>query len=343
MLGVEAPDCEAESELLTDSVADCEPVSHGVGVKEGAPVEEDRSLKEEMMLGETVLDSVPEIECREGEADGDSVVLTVDTSDLVSREEADWDALSLEEGLLLAVKPMVDDIDTDKAAVRVLNPEGVLEEETVPQDEEDSDGEPLEERLALGVEHVVGTEDPVCEKVCRGQNVADEDGDCAVLKVSVGVAVPQDVAETVIVPLGERLALDVEPMLGVVETECVAEGESWEGEADGDCVTLSVYDGEAVPHREKRGDRLLREEKLPHAVERVVGDVEGEGVAEKELAPERDCSGEPVSLDEAVKDKVPLGERLPLDVGHAAGELESEGVPESETQEGEADGDSVVL
>ena len=182
---------------------------------------------------------------------------------------------------------MLDVTEADSVAEGDLGPENDMEEEAVPHEVKEEDGVPLDEGLTVEEKQVVGTVVSVCDLEIGGQEAVDVDVSGA-LRENVGETVPHDVEEVDIVPLGERLALDVETKLREAAAERVDEMETQEAETDGDCVPLSECDCETDPHNEDKSVTLVRVEGLPLAVDRTLDVTEGEAVAEREVRPEGD-------------------------------------------------------
>jgi len=144
--------------------------------------------------------------------------------------------------------------------------------------------------------------------------------------------------------MGERLLLAVESALGEPEPVKLAEGESLEGEDEGDCVPLVVGVAKTVPLGEADCVEFPVGERLPLDVMHLLGDGEAVKVAGHEATPEGDLVGAaPVPLPGADGVAAPLAEALVLGVGHGLGELELERVTECESQEGDAECESVTL
>ena len=117
------------------------------------------------------------------------------------------------------------------------------------------------------------------------------DGDCVCVTVGVREAVPQEEADRVPLPLGEKLPVEEELLLG--ETEPVTEGECVL-QPEGDTDTLTVPEREAWP----------------------------EGVTDGDCVPQLEGVCEPVPQADADRDAEALGVKLPLDVAQALAEAE---------------------
>jgi hypothetical protein len=192
----------------------------------------------------------------------------------VPQDVADRQRVLLGDRLPLDVEQMLDVLETDTKDETELRPEGDIADEgdpltvevceTVPQDVADRQRVLLGDRLPLDVEQMLGEGETDTKEESVLHSEDDAEGDCVSLAVGVCETVPQDDADRQRVPLGDRLALDVEQMLGEVETEAEAETVSRpEGDSDGDSVSLAVEECEAVPQDDSDWERVPMGDMLP--------------------------------------------------------------------------------
>ena len=297
-------------------------VGHSVG-----EVEPDSVAESDHHEAEADGDGVPESVIQEGEAEGDGVALSVAVCDSVPCADAGGDGVTLEEELWLAVE----------RALCEAEPVAVTESDSK---EAEADGVSAPEKDA---------------------HEGDDEGDSVTLPDGVCDPVPCMVAVGEELLLDRGLLLAVEHALAEGEPDGVAEressrepeadgdgapdGDSHEGEAEGEGVLLPAGDCEAVPCREAEWEALLIGEWLLLAVEHALGEPEPVTLAEgenREGEDEGDCVplvvgvAKKVPLGEAVSVEFPVGERLPLGVRHLLGDGEAVGVAGNEaTPEGD--------
>ena len=157
----------------------------------------------------------------------------------------------------------------------------------------------------------------------------EPDGESVPLTVRVSESVPQDDADWERVPLAEKLLLDVEHMLGEVETDAEVEIEPHsDGEVDRDLARLAVALALGLTKVDSVSLTVGDREPLKQAVE------DCEMLVVSEMVPHRETDSE----------SVPLEERLPLDVGHRLGDAKPDSVAECEPKpEGDISSESVPL
>ena len=173
--------------------------------------------------------------------------------------------MPLDEKLPLDVVHMLDVADPDSVVETELHPEGDTVTDSVPLTV--GDKEPVEQG--------VGEREALALRVPLPDSQAEGD------RLGVCEPVPHDEPDSDSVPLGEKLTLDVEQMLGEVDADAVAESELHpEGDTDSDCVPLTVG--------------------VSDTVEQGVGDcealIEGEREGDAVKHPEEDCEGELLAL-----------------------------------------------
>jgi hypothetical protein len=192
-----------------------------------------------------------------------------------------------------------------------------------PNDEVEADKVALGERLPLTVTQVLGKGEADTEDESELHAETDATSETVGLAEDASEPVAKAEADTVRVPLGERLPSGDENALGEAKPDGVAESENQEGVADGDSVVVmdsqeAVADADCVPLS-----------------------VAQEGVAVCDAVPVAVGDCDAVPHDDVDADMLLPAETDALDVGHSLGDPETDSVSETENQEGEADGVSV--